>query len=106
MTTELAASQKPWRMTAADRPAGLEIILLKRTFVLPWSQFLYAEGVDQEVRLAFSTHDIVVRGAQLRNLLADLSAQRVSMLEEPVRADRFPSGPTPRITSISVEKME
>jgi hypothetical protein len=105
MTMESVASQKPWGMTVTDGPAGLEIILLKRTFVLPWSQFLYAEGGDEEVQIAFSTHDIIVRGAQLRKLLADLSAQRVSVLEEPVRAERFPSGAMPQITSISVQKV-
>src|SRR5438876_58374 len=55
-----------------ERPSALEVILLKRTYVLPWTQFLYAEGGEDEVRLAFATHDVVVNGSHLDLLLADL----------------------------------
>jgi hypothetical protein len=106
MIGPLSDNPKAWKTTTDDRPAGMEIILLNRTFVLPWSQFIYAEGNDEEVRLAFATHDIVVIGSCLGSLLADLSAQRVSLLQEPVRADRFGSDPAPQITSISVRKVE
>jgi hypothetical protein len=79
---------------------------MKHTFVLPWSQFLYAEGGDDEVRLAFSTHDIVVNGSHLGSLLADLSAQRVSLLREPVRTEAFRYEAKSQITGISVRKVE
>ena len=105
MTAVSNDDRKPWGVTAPDRPAGLEVILMKHMFVLPWSQFLYAEGGSEEVRLAFSTHDIVVRGTQLEPLLIDLSSQRVSLLREPVRAERFSSGAMPQITSISIQKV-
>jgi hypothetical protein len=84
----------------------LEIILLKRSFVIPWSQFLYAEGGEDEVRLAFSTHDILVTGNRLGALMKDLSSQRVSLLREPVRAERFGSDAGPQIINISVRKVE
>jgi len=95
-----------WSPTASERPINLEIIMLKRTFVIPWSQFLYAEGGEDEVRLAFSTHDILVAGKCLGSLMRDLSAQRVSLLQEPVRAERFGSDMGPQIISISIRKME
>jgi hypothetical protein len=84
----------------------LEIVLLKRTFVLPWSQFLFAEGGNDEIRLAFSTHDVVVTGSRLGSLLQDLSAQKLSQLQEPARPERFASVTGPQITSISVQKLE
>ena len=99
-------SSKPWITKDHDRTASMEIRLLKRSLVLPWSHFLYAEGSDGEIRLTFATHEVVVRGAGLGELLEDLSAQRVSQLQEPVRADRFGTEPGLRITSISVRKME
>ncbi len=74
--------------------------------MLPWSQFLYAEGGADEIRLAFSTHDVVVSGGQLGPLLADLSAQRVSVLREPLRAGVFLPEAVSRLTSISVKKLE
>jgi hypothetical protein len=106
MIGALNDNPRAWKTTTDDRPAGMEIILLNRTFVLPWNQFIYAEGSNDEVRIAFATHDIVVIGSCLGSLLTDLSAQRVSQLREPVRADRFASDPGPRITSISVRKVE
>jgi hypothetical protein len=48
--------------------SNLEIVLLKKTFILPWSQFLFAEGNNDEVRLAFSTHDVLVAGSRLELL--------------------------------------
>lgn len=60
--------------------SNLEVILLKKTFVLPWSQFLLAEGGNEEIRLAFSTHDVGVTGSRLEKLLEDLSASHWSRL--------------------------
>ena len=86
--------------------SNLEVVLLKRTFVLPWSQFLFAEGGNEEIRLAFSTHDVVVTGSRLEKLLEDLSARRLSRLEEPGRADRFGSSFGLQIASILVQKVD
>ncbi len=99
-------SSKLWIATDHERPASVEIRLLKRTFVLPWSQFLYAEGNSDEIQVFFATHEVVVRGGSLGALITDLSDHRVSLLPEPVRADRFSTGPKTRITSISVRKVE
>lgn len=96
-------------MTGVSSDIGsshLEIVLLKRTFVLPWSQFLFAEGENDEIRLAFSTHDVVVTGSRLGMILQDLSAQKLSRLQEPTRPERFDSSTGPQITSISVQKVE
>ena len=105
MTTTSAYDYHPWTVEDHDHPLGLEIQLLKRTFVLPWTQFLYAEAGNDEIRIAFSTHDVVVRGSHLESLLPSLSSQRVSRLREPVRADLFSSGNTGQISSISIEKV-
>ena len=81
-------------------------MLLKQTYVLLWNQFLYAEGGEDEVRLAFTTYDVVVNGSHLDSLLADLSGQRVSLLLEPARAERFRHESGPQITGVSVRKVE
>lgn len=105
MSTPLVDSQKPWS-TTTERPAGLEIILLKRTYVLPWCQFLYADGGDDEIRVVFATHDVVVKGSGLNSLLTEFGAQRISRLQEPARADRFASGTKPFIRELSVVAAE
>ena len=43
MTTVSTDRYEGWKGTAHEGPACLLVILLKRTYVLPWSQFLYAE---------------------------------------------------------------
>jgi len=76
------------------------------SLVLPWTQFIYAEGSDGEIRLTFATHEVAVMGVGLGELLEDLSGQRVSLLREPARSDSFGTESGRRITSISVRKME
>lgn len=93
-----------WRTVTRERPSGLEIVLLKRTYVLPWSQFLYAEGGDDEIRLVFATHDVVVAGTGLSSILTELAEQSVGRLNEPTRAERIDSFGTTRIREIRVEK--
>ena len=96
---------KTWE-TRPKRPSTLEIILLKRTYLLPWSQFLYAEGDNDELRISFPIHEITIRGAGLLLLLADLAAQRIGQLHEPSRADQFEGGRGPYIREIRISKME
>jgi hypothetical protein len=88
-----------------ERPAGLEILLLKRSYVLPWSQFLFGEGGDDEIRLAFTTHDVLMKGSHLSGLLADFAAQRIARLRQPTRGDRFATAGV-CIRELSVVKFE
>ena len=97
-------SEYEWRTVTRERPSGLEIVLLKRTYVLPWSQFLYAEGGDDEFRLVFATHDVVVKGSGLSSMLTDLGEQRIGRLSEPTRAERLDGFGTVCIREIRVEK--
>ena len=106
MTTVSTDNNDRWKATAHEGPAGLLVILLKRTYVLPWSQFLYAEGADDEIRLAFTTHVVVVNASHPDSLLVDLSAQRVSLPREPARAERFRHEGGPQTTDVSVRKVE
>jgi hypothetical protein len=92
--------------TIRERPSGLEIALLKRTYVLPWNQFLYAEGGEDEIRLVFATHDVVIAGSGLGSMLSDLAEQRIGRLNEPTRAERMDAFGTTRIREIRVEKVD
>ena len=68
MSRVSADKPKAWE-TRPERPSILEIVLLKRTYLLPWSQFLYAEGDNDELRIAFPMHEITIRGTGLQLLL-------------------------------------
>jgi hypothetical protein len=101
-----AGEAKAWEVETAHRLYGLQVVRLKRTYVLPWSQFLYAEGSSEEVKAVFSTHDVLVKGSDLNSLLSDFAAQRVTLLKEPARTDRFAGADGPRITELQVRQIE
>jgi hypothetical protein len=101
-----SADEKPWQVESEGRAYGLHLILLKREYVLPWSQFLYAEGTSEQVQAFFSTHDVVIRGTDLRVLLSDFASQRVTVLKEPARVDKFTGTTGPRITEVEVRRVQ
>ena len=104
--TTVSAYDQTRSMTTLDHPLALEVMLLKRTYVLPWSQFLYAEGDNDEIRLTFSTHDVLVKGSDLNSLIAVLAANGIARLQEPARSDRMLAVTGPFIREISVEKID
>ncbi len=85
---------------------ALHVILLRQTYVLPWSQFLYGEGGNDEAHLAFATHDVLVKGSNLESLLAAIAEHGLTRLQEPARPDRFVDSAGPVIHKITVEKVE
>ena len=103
--TTVSAYDQTRIVSTLDHPLALEVVLLKRTFILPWSQFLYAEGGNDEIRLTFSTHDVLVKGSNLDSLVAAIAANGIVRLEEPTRPDRMLAGTDPFIREISVLKI-
>ena len=101
-----SAGERPWVVDRAGRVYGLQVMLLKRVYVLPWSQFLYAEGNSEEVRVVFSTHDVVVKGSGLDSLLSDVAAQQIVILKEPARTEKFTSTEGPCISDLQVRRVE
>ncbi len=100
-----SADEKPWLVDTDARVYGLQVILLKWEYVLPWTQFLYAEGTSEEVQAFFSTHDVVVKGSGLDSLLSDFASQQITVLKEPARTDKFMSTAWPRITELEVRRV-
>jgi hypothetical protein len=99
-------NETPWAVDRQRRPYGLRVVLPKRTYVLPWAQFLYAEGAADTVRAVFSMHDVVVTGCGLEALLADFATQVVTVLQQPPRAEHFATAPGPRVMAVEVRRME
>jgi hypothetical protein len=84
----------------------VRVVLPKRTYVLPWTQFLYAEGAADAVRLVFTMHDVVVTGCGLDALLADVAAHVVTDLHQPSRVDTFERLTGPRVLKVDVRRIE
>ncbi len=101
-----SADKAPWVISASDLPVTLEILLPRQTVVLSWNQFVYAEGDSEDVRIAFASHDVVVKGAGLDPLLPAIAAHRVVSLRVSERSERF-SGQAGRfIREIVVRRIE
>ena len=99
-------NEKPWAVDRERRTYGLRVVLLKRTYVLPWAQFLYAEGAPDTVRAVFSMHDVVVTGCGLDALLTDLAAHVVTVIQQPPRAESFLPASGPRVLAVEVRRIE
>jgi hypothetical protein len=106
MVSESVGNEKGWTVDRERRPYGLRVVLPKRTYVLPWAQFLYAEGASDTVRAVFSMHDVVGTGCELDALLADLAAQIVTVIQQPPRAESFLPVPGSRIVAVEVHRIE
>jgi hypothetical protein len=106
MVSESVGNEKGWTVDRERRPYGLRVVLPKRTYVLPWAQFLYAEGAADTVRAVFSMHDVVVTGSGLEALLADFAAQVVTVLQQPLRGETFLPAPGPRVLAVEVRRIE
>lgn len=97
-----SASEGGWESEDNNRPMSLLVQLRQRTYVLPWSLFLYAEGTNGDVRLTFHTHIVLVTGTGLNALLSDVATHCVKQLVEPDRTAKFSSPQGPQVTAVSV----
>ena len=96
----------PWVVSSGHSTGTLEILLQTQTVILSWHQFVYAEGDSEELRIAFASHDVVVKGAGLDALLPVLASHRVVSLRASLRSERF-SGQAGRfIHEIVVRRIE
>jgi hypothetical protein len=74
--------------------------------ILSWNQFVYAEGDSEQLRIAFASHDVVIKGVGLDRLLPAIAARRVVSLPESVRSERFSGQAWRFIGEIVVRKVE
>ena len=100
-----SVDKSPWVIGAHQTPT-LEIVLLRQTVVLSWNQFVYAEGCDDEVRIAFASHDVVLKGAGLGPLLPAIAAHQVALIRQTTRSERFADSAGKLVREIIVRKME
>jgi hypothetical protein len=111
--TQSVSVSEDWQIDESDtKPPSLAVQLRRAAYVLPWFRFVYAQGDDATVRLAFSSHLVTITGHGLAALLAAVSAHRVVRLIQPMENEaKFRvrgSGPYsgPGITAITVEEAE
>jgi hypothetical protein len=87
---------------------SLMVQLRRRALVLPYRRFLYAQGNDSQVQIAFASHLITVTGHGLASLLTALAAQQALWLIQPaeseVKVDN-PGSTTGEPTSPSISKI-
>lgn len=113
--TQQVSVSDDWHIDESDaRPASLIVQLRRSACVLPWFRFVYAEGDDSRIQIAFSSHLVTITGHGLAALLAGLSAHRVVRLIQPteneakfnIRGNSAFDTRGPGITDIAVQKVE
>ena len=102
----VSAGKAPWVISASDPPVALEIRLPKQTVVLAWNQFVHAEGDGEEVRIAFASHAVVIKGSGLDPLLPAIANHRVVSLRQSARSERFSGYAGRFIRDITVRRLE
>jgi hypothetical protein len=112
--SELASED--WQLADEDgsKPASLVVQLRRRAHVLPYFRFVYAEGDNSQVTIAFDSHIVTVTGHGLAALLAALATHRVVRIIQPTENDakfgvRGPGAAKyngPGITDITVEEFK
>jgi hypothetical protein len=96
----------PWIISSGAPAATLEILLQTQTVILSWHQFVCAEGDNEQLRIAFASHDLVINGAGLGPLLPAIASHWLVSLRESLRCERF-SGQAGRfIHEIVVRRVE
>jgi hypothetical protein len=101
------SASESWLLADEDGApsSSLMVQLRRRALVLPYRRFLYAQGNDGEVQIAFASHLITVTGHGLGSLLIALATQQALRLIQPAESEatlnsRGPETATPGRISI------
>lgn len=105
MNTPLA-DNSPWIIAADSLVPALEVVLARQTVILSWKQFVYAEGADDEIRIAFASHDVIVRGCGLSPLLRAITGHQVLSIRELTRSVRLAAPAAHCIREIEVRRVD
>jgi hypothetical protein len=109
-------ASEDWQLADSDaaKPASLVIELRRQVYVLPYFRFVFAEGDDSRVRIAFASHFITIAGTGLAALLEAMAGNLVVRIVQPtgaeasfgVRGAHANRQHGPAITEITVEQPE
>jgi hypothetical protein len=93
----LGSGSESWLLSdeGGVRSASLFVQLRRRALVLPYCRFLYAQGNDAQVQIAFASHLITVTGHGLGSLLTALAAQQALRLIQPAESEVTLCSPGP-----------
>jgi hypothetical protein len=98
--------EEKWLVDREGWVPGLRVSINQKWYVFPWSHFLYAEGDGDEVKAAFTTHDVTFKGEGLWPLLDYIQNQRLVQIETALRADRFESNGGSAVYDIIVKSVD
>jgi hypothetical protein len=81
--SELASEDWQLADDGAAKPTALVVQLRRQAFVLPYFRFIFAEGNNSVVRIAFASHMVNVSGEGLAALLPAFASQSVIRIIQP-----------------------
>jgi hypothetical protein len=78
-----------WLVERDNHAPCIRISTIQKWYVFPWSHFVYAEGDNDEVKVAFITHNITFKGKGLWSLLDALQNRTLIQIETSERTAKF-----------------
>jgi hypothetical protein len=83
------SGSESWLLAHEDGAPSTSLMVQsrRRALVLPYRRFLYAQGNDAQVQIAFASHLITVTGHGLGSLLIALAAQQALRLIQPAESE-------------------
>ena len=81
--SELASEDWQLAEDGAAKPIALVVQLRRQALVLPYMRFIFADGNNSVMRIAFSSHMVKVTGEGLAALLAAFASQSVIRIIQP-----------------------
>jgi hypothetical protein len=83
-TISPASASEDWQIAEDGyKPASLIVQLQRTVHVFPWMRFVYAEGNNNLVKVAFASHLVTINGHGLAALLTAVAGQRVVKVMQP-----------------------
>ena len=83
---------------------AMTIILGDFHRVMPWDQFLGAEGTDREILITFRLFDVTIKGSGLIQLLRDAKRHKIDILTVAPRHQALMGGEGVVVTHIDVKE--
>ena len=106
-TQESTSSCDDWTLAGPKDPIPGNLVIQQRRyiFVFPYFRLIWSEGDAERIKMIFVSHEVVIVGHGLTELLSGLAAQRVLRIAEPLSSEaKFRRGPI--VTDILVMKSD
>jgi len=104
--SEKDKTKESWVVDREGYALAMRICVAQKWYVFPWSRFVYAEGNGDEIKAAFATHDVTLRGEGLWKLLDYIQNQKLVEIQASPRSEKFGASGGTAVYEIIVKSVD